>query len=143
MATEYIDAPEVKEIAEKLIPEFKDLIDLPSIKYLIKISDNSKYSGQIFKATGKWKYLTNFDYIIEVWYGFWMNATPSQKEALVYHELKHIRGKENDEGEMIWSIMEHDLEEFIDVAKKYGTWNPALVDIKNALNVKEIDKNVA
>ena len=142
MAVDYVEVSEAKVIAEKLLNEFKELKSFPAIKYLMKVSDSSQYSGKISKATGKWKYLTNYDYIIEVWDGFWTQATNTQKEALIYHELKHIACKENDDATLTWNIREHDSEEFVDVVKKYGAWNPALADIKKALDAKEAVNDV-
>jgi hypothetical protein len=127
----YAVIPEADAIGETLYKNFGQWPDIPKIKYLIKISDKSRVNGQISKATGKWQYLTQYDYVLEVWDGFWTTATAIQKEALIYHELYHISFKEDeDTGEITWKLKDHEIEEFLDVAKKYGAWNEALKELQ-------------
>ncbi len=72
------------------------------------------------------------DFIMTLDEGFWRQATPMQREALVFHELKHAghaldRNGEprfTDEGDPMWAIMPHDIEEFDDVVRQYGAWLP-------------------
>jgi uncharacterized protein YihD (DUF1040 family) len=136
MPTTYAVLPEAETIANRCYPMFKDWPDLPKIKFLMKIADKSDTAGQISKATGKWKYLTQYDYVMELWDGFWTTATDFQKEAVVYHELYHIKFKEDDEtAEITWGLKKHDLEEFADVVKKYGAWNDTLKEFKMLLNL--------
>ena len=126
MSREYVENNEVEQIAEELIPHM-EWRDTPEIKFLMLVADKSIYAGKCSKATGKWKYLTDKDFIIEVWDGFWKTADTKAKEALVYHELKHIDFLEDEEtGEIVWKLRRHDVEEFHDVVEKYGYWNEAL-----------------
>jgi hypothetical protein len=144
MSTEYIVNPEVEEIANKVLPVVqKAWFDVPRIVYLVKVADKSRYLGKCSRATGKWAYLVNKDFVVEVFDGFWQEATQTQKEALLYHELLHITCEEDDEGEVKWGLKDHDTEEFVDVIKKYGAWNPVLEQIKTIMTAPpEIDKEV-
>jgi len=135
MTTTYISDPRVDEIAAKVINEVatkNEWDDIPKIKYLVKVAENSRVNGQCSRATGKWKILTGFDYVIEVWSVFWDSASDSQKEALLFHELMHIISSEDEDGEITWRLQDHDVEEFIYVVKKYGIWNHALESLINA-----------
>lgn len=72
------------------------------------------------------------DYI--VWFDaeWWAEATPIQREALVYHELCHAEQaadrdgepKFDDAGRPVWTIKGHDVEEFSAVVRRYGAWSP-------------------
>jgi hypothetical protein len=142
MPVEYTILPEAEAIGSKLYTEFKDWPDLPKVKYLQKIATKSKFAGQISKCTGKWKYLTQYDYVMEIWDDFWVKATAKQKEALIYHELYHVAFSEDDEtGEITWQLKDHELEEFAEVVERYGTWNEALIKFKEILNKPEEVKN--
>ena len=105
------------------------------------VSEKSSYLGKCSKATGKWRYLVDKDFVIEVFSGFWEPATQNQKEALLLHELCHIISEENDEGEITWKIKKHDLEEFNFVVEKYKDWRPELSEFKKCLNGKEEKKD--
>jgi len=126
MSEKYFESKEVEAIAAELIPDMK-WGDVPKIKFLVLDSPRSSYLGKCSKATGKWKHLTGVDYVIEVWAGFWKTSTQTQKQALLYHELLHVDFKEDeDTGEITWKLRKHEVEEFIDVVKKYGPWNDSL-----------------
>ena len=61
---------------------------------------------------------------------WWAQATPKQREALVYHEMCHMahavdkdgEPRFTEEGNPIWDIRGHDLEEFNAVVRRYGAW---------------------
>lgn len=140
MATEYQDAPEVESIARSLYGEFPDWHDVPEIKYLFKVSEKSSFAAQIHKPAGIWSFLTDKNYVMEVWAECWEDFSMKQREALIFHELKHIKCKERDDGELTWVLVDHDCEEFVDVIRRYGAWNKVLQDIKPLLNDKEEKK---
>ncbi len=127
---EYMELPEVEELAKGIISKLH-WADIPEIKYLVLCKENSYYLGKCSKATGKWRYLSNVDYVIEVFEQFWNTATQNAKEALLRHELEHIEPKEDDEGNIKWGLKKHDVEEFLCVAKEYGSWNQTLVEFRN------------
>ena len=134
MATKYIVNPEVEQVANKVITMITGWLDVPRIAYLIKQSERSRCLGQTSRATGKWAYLVNKDFVVEVWEPFWFHASPEQKEALIYHELLHITCEEDDyTGEIKWGLKPHDTEEFIEVIRKYGAWNPVLKVIETIM----------
>jgi hypothetical protein len=77
------------------------------------------------------------DYVMILDKGFWDSVTPQTREALVYHELCHIKQKLDEYGAPkfnrqtglpIYGLVAHDLEEFNAVAAKYGAWSPDIAD---------------
>jgi predicted metallopeptidase len=128
MATEYRDAPEVEEIAQRLITEYVELEECEEakVKYIFKISDKSDKYGTCSLASGKWKFLTDYDYVIEMWEAGWDELSAQQREALTYHELRHIMKVlkiKEDAVEVKWRIRKHTYEFFIREFIHYGPWN--------------------
>jgi hypothetical protein len=72
------------------------------------------------------------DFIMVLDATFWQQASMIQREALVYHELCHAAHKVDkdgepvfdDEGNPVWDIVGHDIEEFNEVVERYGAWLP-------------------
>lgn len=70
------------------------------------------------------------DFILTLDAGFWQDASPHQREALVFHELMHAEHAQDkdgeprfdDDGRPVWGIRTHDLEEFNVVVERFGAW---------------------
>jgi predicted metallopeptidase len=131
--TEYVEAPEVQELSEKLIEDF-GFIDagMARIKYLFKISEKSKFAGKISKAGLKWKHITGYDYVLEVWKSFW-EAEPHNRDAMIYHELSHIEREDTKKG-IRWKVKDHPIEAFPDEIKMFGPWSSHLKSAVEALD---------
>jgi hypothetical protein len=132
MAQQYIYLKDVEDIAEKVIPKM-GWKEKPNIKFLILVADNCSYQGKCSKASGKWKYLTDFDYVVEIWQTFWDSADEAAKKALLFHELLHIQPIEKKDGSTTWGIRLHDVEEFFDVIEEYGAWDHSLKVFEESL----------
>lgn len=73
-------------------------------------------------------------YLIILDDAYWREATPAQREILVFHELSHIRQrldaygapKFTRDGLPVYGLQGHDVEEFTQVVARYGTWNDEL-----------------
>jgi len=131
----YLELKDLEPLAEQVMEEYSsDLQDVYGqpcrIKYLAKSSKKSQFLGKCCKASGHWKHMTNFDYVVIVWETFWKNATEFQKKALLFHELSHIKleEKENPEGdlEISWKLKKHDAEIFISELEMFGAWHEPL-----------------
>lgn len=134
----YSEAKEVEMLAEQVIDYYGD--HLPSvygqplrIKYLFKNSKKSQYLGKCSRATGKWAHLTGMDYIIEIWYPWWSQASENERKALLFHELKHIKLEESEtpdgDIEIKWGIQKHDSELFVKEFELFGAWRPDYEEI--------------
>lgn len=82
------------------------------------------------------------DFIIRIDAPWWAVATPMEREILVYHELSHIAHAEDKDGEPkynddtgrpVYCIVGHDIEEFSNVARRYGAWSADLQNFAQAL----------
>jgi len=130
----YVDAPAVEALAKKLIKKFAlDDAEEAVIKYLFYKAEKSSFFGKCSRATGKWSYLTGYDYVIEVWEPFWNRVSDYAREALVYHELLHIQKQVTAKGKVKWTVRKHDVEEFLDVVREYGPWSDNLQSLKELL----------
>jgi hypothetical protein len=62
----------------------------------------------------------------------WEHASTEQRVALIDHELCHV-SPDN------WSIMGHDLEEFVSVVRRHGLWQAGLVRLVEAAQAHGFD----
>jgi hypothetical protein len=135
----YSEAPEVAQLAETVIDELgpdylPDVYGQPiQIHYLFKNSKKSQYLGKCSKATGKWKHMVGKDFIIECWSPWWNSASDNEKQALLYHELRHIKleEKEDESGniEINWKIRKHFVEMFTEEISLFGMWRPEIEEV--------------
>lgn len=94
-----------------------------------------RFSGEL-GAIGTWMLARLCDglpdFIMTLDATWWQQATALQREALVFHELLHAvhasdkegAPKFTEEGNPVWGIVGHDLEEFNAVVERYGAWLP-------------------
>lgn len=77
------------------------------------------------------------DYLIILDRGFWTSVTPQTREALIWHELAHIKQKLDEYGAPrfnrqtglpIYGLVGHDIEEFRSTVERYGSWSPDIED---------------
>lgn len=132
----YEDADkELKVLVDNEILETDSFIKNCRIKYLFKIKMNDdKILGQCRKATGIWKTMTNYDFIISINKDFWNKSNDIQKKALLYHEILHIGWKEpTDKKEGYWLLKKHDTSLFIDVIHRFGCWTEDIGILRNVM----------
>ncbi len=81
------------------------------------------------------------DYILLLDNDWWSEASDREREALIHHELMHCMiglDKEgdqrfDDEGNPVWDIRAHDLEEFNATVRRYGAWLGDIREFMEAL----------
>ena len=123
------------DVAERLIntlPEFNH-VQPAKIKYLFKTGNWTKI-GECAKTSGKWRHLTEFDFVIVIHKETWEAFAELQREALMHHEISHI-GRAEDK----WVIVRHDVEEFLITFKRYGAWHGPLQALKSIMEGSEPD----
>lgn len=123
-----------EQVTEDYATELQDVYGQPCrIKYLSKASKKSQFLGKCCKASGFWKHLTDYDFVIIVWETFWKNSSELEKKALLFHELKHIKleEKETPEGdiEIKWGIAKHPVELFVSELELFGAWHEPLDEV--------------
>jgi len=160
-------APEVKVIADELIPKYHQHLKDFSVRVeYIFVSKTPKSKGMEVwgtceKVTGKKAYLAreNEDadpfFVITISEPVWEILPQESKVALVDHELCHAYAEvkqqkeeaESDEdmetdNPVKLSTQPHDLEEFSCIVRRHGLWRENVEDFVNAaLKQKEEKKN--
>jgi Putative phage metallopeptidase len=85
-----------------------------------------------------------FDFVILLQQEFWQDprVTETQRRALLDHELTHAAVKLDEAGDAVidecgrvaYRVRKHDLEEFSDIAARYGCWKRDLEVFASALD---------
>jgi hypothetical protein len=127
MSKEFSPAPEVQEIAEKIIEIFKPELELWEIPILyVFCTENPKKDGREViglarKVTGFYAYLAGYPdglFVLETGLPAYLELTANQKIAYVHHELCHFGMSEL--GGL--TIIPHDIDEFNEVAETHGAY---------------------
>lgn len=71
---------------------------------------------------------------------WWLQAGPLQREALIWHELCHVRQavdkfgapKFDRDGLPVFGIVEHDITSFESEVRRYGAWTPDIAGFLTA-----------
>jgi hypothetical protein len=143
--TEYWRAPEVKKIADELIPKHHEALNRTdvTIRYVFREPAAKSHGrlvyGKARKVGGLSAYLVGLEhadrleddepvdfFVIEIARDLWIGQTEAQRKALVDHELSHLDVELDDNGDRKLVMRGHDLEEFTDVVKRHGLWRPTV-----------------
>lgn len=123
MAVHFRNAPEVREIAEAMIPEHHPHLEDALISFIYRSEHENRNGREIWGTarcpTGLLAYYSGADFIIEIAEDIWDNITDAQQLALVDHELSHCV-----EGKTGWEIQGHDIEEFEKIIDRHGLFTP-------------------
>ncbi|MGH9960362.1 MAG: putative metallopeptidase [Pyrinomonadaceae bacterium] len=140
MAKEYSSAPEVRDIAERLIEILKPELEGFEIQYVFcsekLMHGGREVSGLARKVVGLNAFLAGHSegfFVLETSKLAWDLMTENQRIAYVHHELCHFGI--SDEGSL--TIIPHDIEEFNHVAEVHGEYHPGLVIFGAALRKGE------
>ena len=79
--------------------------------------------GSAAKASAQLRLLGEVDFVLTFNWEAWKILTPEQRVALVDHELQHC-DVDADSSEPV--MVEHDVEEFSLIVRRYGLWKPNL-----------------
>lgn len=154
----YREAPDVKRIADRLIPQHHQELSwrADEIRYLfrddIPTSNGRVVMGKARKLGGLGCYLAWTDaedsntfedheevgtdmFVIEVYEPCWDRLTAAGQEALVDHELCHLGWQENSKGVMRRVIRGHSVEEFNEIVRRHGLWKPDLKEFAKQLTL--------
>lgn len=142
----YSLAPEVETLAKKIIEKYHDHLFGARIKYLFKndkwIKKGKVILGQAKMAAEDVRFISDFDFIIIINRNAWNNATSDVREALIDHELHHCLVEIENNGESKFSILDHDVQEFIPIVGRYGLWQEDLKKLVEAAQEESNDSKV-
>lgn len=135
------DSEAAELIAERLIPDFHPHLADANIRYICRNRaakrGGEKVSGNVYKMSGKYNFLTGQNFIVEIALDVWNDLAPNQRKALIDHLLTRCVGVEDETtGEYKWKVVPPVIQEFPEVAERNGQWNEGLVDMEKALRSK-------
>lgn len=127
-------------MAKEIMTKYHQTALEADIAFLMKLKHTLKNGaivlGTCSKQSDKNKLLHGWDYIIEISWDMWAFFDDNQREALLFHELCHIRSEDD-----AWKIRPHNVEEFSAVIEIYGLWKPDLKDFAEAIRKAEEDED--
>lgn len=128
---------EVKNILTKLVAEVYPELQVARIICMFDSKDvisrgkrvgaNIRTVSDLFKATG-----IEADFIVTINESYWQGLRDEHKEALIDHELAHAVVDHTDKG-IKYRLKPHDIEDFVSVVKRHGTWTANLEYLENAI----------
>lgn len=115
----------VYSIMSELIDEYHSDLRNCKIKCLFYDKPRKK-SGKVILATAeavsaKYNYLTGIDFLISIYNEAWSGAAEQSRKALLDHELMHCFIAEDRAGEPVCKIIDHDIQDFVEILNRYGT----------------------
>ena len=118
-----------KAISDELISNEPELeyIKYSNVNIIYLSSDYAKTKaggkvlGQCEKIQNKYKWGIPCDFTITVFEPNVVGFTDEQFKILLFHELLHIGIDLNSEGNEVYSVRPHDLEDFKIIVNKFGT----------------------
>lgn len=156
MTVTYTRAPEVEMIANRLIAKHHThLLEFGNVRieYVFR-SEATKTNGRTVlgkarKLTGLNAFLTLGDdapegrpdedtpevepfFVMEIAADSWAVLTPTQRIALVDHELAHFKVGFDDDMKVRFTIAPHDVEAFVSEVERHGMWKPEIEDFVKA-----------
>lgn len=125
----YKDNVELRKLAQKCINKYEKLEMVKFYEKDVKIgfqwSEEEKVKngkvifGDCEKVKNKLKEFTDYDFII-TFYASAHNMSEKAQELLMYHELRHIGISVDECGDMKFSIIPHEIEDFLDIVEENG-----------------------
>lgn len=121
----YKKSEELRQLADKVMDKYEDVSHLKELgcNILFLACDkekSSKASKRVYadteKVKDKYKSVMIYDFIITFYTSLTDELDDKQMEILMWHELKHVGF--DDEGNC--KVIPHDVEDFMDVVKRYG-----------------------
>lgn len=114
----------IYDIMAEIINEYHSSLRNCKIKCLFYDKPRRR-AGKLILATTeavspKFNYLTGIDFIISIYEDAWDIMADQEKRALLDHELNHCFVGENKDGEPVYTILPHDVEDFRVIIERYG-----------------------
>lgn len=133
----YQASEEVMTVAAELIATVHEHLVQANICYLFRTDEWTKKGryiyGKAYKVPEQWRYLSGYDLLMVINRSVWTTLTPEQRTALVDHELCHFERIDDAAGNVkSWTLVDHDVEEFIGVVRRHGLWKVDVQELVKA-----------
>lgn len=127
-----------EEIGTELIRKHHHELDEARIKYVCRNTaaraGDMKVPGNVYKVSGKYEYLLQADFIVEVALEVWNDLQPQQRRALIDHFLTRCVCVEDEKtSERKYKLRKPPVQEFPEVAERNGQWNDQLIEMAKCL----------
>lgn len=119
----YKNDPDLEILADKVIhSKTLGLSSIPvNIEYVLVYPFISKTTaGKCTKTSNVTRFLTDKHFIIEFSGDLWDQIDDEIKEVLMHHELLHVGVETDKNGEWIYKIVRHNIEDFIQIISVHG-----------------------
>lgn len=118
---------ELTELFEKVVNEHSELSWIKEVDIRVGVLESNKAKtsgkkdvlGECKKVDYIYKAFCPYDFLIIIYAPNCLGLTDEQMEILMFHECLHI-GMNDKNGEPVYVINPHDVEEFDLVIEKYG-----------------------
>ena len=77
--------------------------------------------GECEKVAAKNKWAINYDFTITLFKNNLIGLSPAQIKIVLFHELLHVGIEPGADGDEIYSVRKHDLEDFKIIIDRFGT----------------------
>lgn len=147
MATKYVEAPQVAEIAQELIKKYHPHLLECDIAYFFfcKVDKDGAYLpedkwgdklGYVRLYPQELRTMQNVtDFGMGILANYWDQATDKQREALVDHELCHCQYDVMEEDPKP-KLRKHEFEGFLDEIERHGAWDNTLKAVAGQLQMQ-------
>lgn len=120
---EIIECEDLMELMNEVIKEEKldFLAGVDIMPVLVYPEISPTVAGKCSVSNYKIKYFGRFQYLLEFSGELWDLLPIETKKVLCLHELYHINITHDKKGNTKYKIRKHDLEDFTQIIKRYGT----------------------
>lgn len=132
-----MESKEIADLADEVIEEHKDLwwIVRSGVRIAFLRSSKLKKSkgrlvcGECILVKENYKWCCPYDFMIVLYGPNTAGMTGEQLKILLWHELLHVGMSMNIDGEPVYRIVSHDVEDFRVILNKHGfDWAGTKVD---------------
>lgn len=128
MTQNYAIDDSYRKIAGKVIEEHEDLHWIRSNGVRIAYIRSSKQKAtrgkltyaECMKVKEIFQLYAEYDFFIVIYAPNVFGLDEEQMEILLYHELLHIGADEDKEGNLVYKVNPHDIEDFKVILERYG-----------------------
>lgn len=118
-----------REVIDQWHPALKDARIGFIFRYPAAKSHGGTVLASIMRPSKTTHYLTKLDYIVTIAQQEWSRANRARRLAVLDHEFCHAG--EDDNGN--WTILPHDVQEFVAVIDRHGLWKADLQALGEAV----------
>jgi predicted metallopeptidase len=76
--------------------------------------------ARIIRSGKELKFLSDFDYLIEISQDVWDRLTDEVRKIVMWHELRHIKVTEAEDGTYVFKLVNHNVQDFEEILALHG-----------------------